>query len=142
MKKTVKLKAITLFDIMIFVIILLLSLIFFVYDQKKDAASNEKTMNVTVNVSGNAGIIYPEVLKQGEAYLNSVNRPVEIIEVSRNTDTAGNLSSIDIKVCGKGTIDGSKYVFNGQRILVGQKAEIHGGFFAQGVVKRITYENE
>jgi len=59
----------------------------------------------------------------------------------KEIDASGRVKTLDITVAGKGEIVEGKYIFNGSRILVGQKAEIHGTYWAQGFIKEVRYAN-
>lgn len=75
-------------------------------------------------------------------YLNSVNSPLDVVVVKENIDKTGELSSLDIILEGPGYVDAKgNYVFNGQRILVNQKSEIHGNYFAPGAAIKIENAN-
>lgn len=83
---------------------------------------------LTVRVENSVETIYPEVSKKGTAYLNGVNEPAVITEVARDGET------LLITLEAMGTKEDERLTFNGQRVLIGQKAEIHGSFWAQGTI--------
>lgn len=91
---------------------------------------------LTVRVKNNVDLIAKEAEKKGLVYLNSVNTQVEIVS-SEVTDQG----TMEITLKGKGSIADNRYIFNGSRILIGQKAEIHGNFVAKGNVLEIKYAN-
>jgi hypothetical protein len=83
---------------------------------------------ITVQVEENSTIIYPEAEKKSAVYLNGQRQESRITDVSRTNNV------VTLQISGSGTINGEVYSFNGQRILVGQKVELHGSFFARGII--------
>lgn len=81
---------------------------------------------VTVKVQQGAEEIYPEAQKMGTVYLNGQKAESKIVEVEKQP------GAVLITIEGFGKKEGEVYLFNGQRILINQKAELHGGFWAQG----------
>lgn len=69
--------------------------------------------------------------KKGETvFLNAQKAESRVVAVQEE----GNNTLITIE--GLGEKNGEIYLFNGQRVLIGKKAELHGGFWAQGTVIR------
>lgn len=79
--------------------------------------------------------IEKEAQLQKEVYFNGTNSPVVVKSVTRE----GNFFLITLE--GAGETENGAYFFNGQRILIGQKSEIHSTYFAQGVVTEIKHED-
>lgn len=130
-----------LFDLFSFGILICLFLSVPIYKLafKEKPASKLK---VTVHVeTPNADIIYKEALKKGQVYLNSVDNPVNLEETKENRDASDNPKSLDLTLSGEGSLSDGRYVFNGQRILINQKAEVRGNFFVQGVISKVEYAN-
>lgn len=93
------------------------------------------TLHVTVEVRGAETIdaIQEQAMSEQLVYLNSVDEEVDVVSVDRDED------SMRIVLSGPGELDAEKgAIFNGQRLLIGQKAEIHAGYFAQGTVVEIV----
>lgn len=86
----------------------------------------------TLKVS--ADNIETEALSQKTVYLNSVNIPVDVSAVRREGDF------LLITLSAPGEIKDGVYIFNGQRILVNQKSEIHSTYFAQGEIVSVSNE--
>lgn len=96
-------------------------------------------VRIDVNSAEQVSQISDEAAKEKTVYLNSVNTPVKVKEVKKLLDGSGKVTGLQIYLDAPGEITDSKYIFNGQRILVGQKAELHGGYFAQGIISSIEY---
>lgn len=118
--------ALAILIVIIFVVILGLSL---------NKTENTKETLLTIKVEREADTIYPKAQKLGDVYFDSVNSPVKAVKAVKN----GN--ALEIILSGPGEIEKDRYIFNGMRVLVGQKAEIHGTYFAQGVITEVKYEN-
>ncbi len=91
---------------------------------------------LTYTTTNNVETIYNEAAKANSIYLNSVNEPVKIVKVTKSA----NGQELDIILSGQGKIEQDRSLFNGARVLLGQKAELHGLFFSQGMIKSIKYE--
>lgn len=127
-------KLVNLFDLIALGIIVFVS-VFFALSYFYTSSSNGKPMAVTVKVTSDDKAIYDTAQKQQQVYLNSSNQLFAVKDVNYQD---GNLM---ITVRGDGKIKGNNIEFGGQRILIGQKAEIHGNYFAQGIITNIAYEN-
>ena len=90
-------------------------------DLGEPAVLTIKASNITTSVCAEAN-------KKGTIYLNGVEVPAEIKDATCNGD------EMTITLEARGTKEEEKITFNGQRILIGQKAEIHGSFWAQGTI--------
>jgi len=101
---------------------------FVIYEEPKAS----KNIYVTVRVP--AENIETEAKNQKTVFLNSVNKAVEVSAVRKDGDF------LLITLTGPGEIKEDYYLFNGQRILVGQKSEIHSTYFAQGKVTSVSDE--
>jgi hypothetical protein len=77
--------------------------------------------------------IYPEAQKATEIYLNTEKDPVKVVSVTKED------GKLLVTLEGPGNIEGDRYVFNKQRILAGQKAELHGKFWSQGIITKVEY---
>jgi len=69
-----------------------------------------------------------------KAYLNGSNNPsiIESVVVEE--------VSIVVYISGPAAKDDEVYNFNSQRVHVGQRAELHGSFFARGIITSFDYE--
>jgi hypothetical protein len=101
----------------------------------KPKTSGNSVFLTVKTLTPDAAVIEKAARNQDEVYLNSVNTPVKVTEVER----IGQNLLITVKAPGE--ISHNKYIFNGQRVLIGQKAEIHGNYFAQGQITEVKNEN-
>lgn len=121
-------------DLIVAAIVILLALVFILaINMKKPQTGKPVLLTVEITDSTQSELIYTQASKLGDIYLNSVNSPVKATKVSKNGD------KLDIEVLGQGEIADGKYIFNSTRVLVGQKAEIHASYFAQGYIKDVKY---
>ncbi|KKQ94464.1 MAG: hypothetical protein UT18_C0010G0036 [candidate division CPR2 bacterium GW2011_GWC2_39_10] len=106
-------------------------------------ADSGKSVLVTVRIpyTDSSSVIYNEARKLGDVYFNSTLKPVRAMKVEKSVDKSSHLEVLDITIMGSGRIENDRIVFNGTRILIGQKAEIHANYFAQGVISNVQYEN-
>jgi len=103
-----------------------------------------KGTTMTMRVQNDMDVIYPEypnIKDYGDVFINSVNRPVKVIEVKKEYANGG-LRWLDITVLGEGEISKDRYIFNGQMVLVGQKVEIRSLYFARGIITEIRYADK
>ncbi len=123
-----------LFDYLIIISVISFFLLLFIswYSPTK-ALSGYATLGV--HVTENADLI-KESIKQGEKiYLNGSNNASEIESFEKTDD------GIIVTIKASAEKDEEVYNFNGQRVLIGQKAELHGSFFARGVIESFNYED-
>jgi len=131
-------KKIHLFDLLIALIMAgFFVLALFAYRAPSKSVEGEATI-ITVSVTRSADIVYNEASKLGIAYFNNSLEPVKVVKATKTT--RNNLPAVNIELEGKGKIENDRYVFNGIRVLIGQKAEIHGRFLAQGVISNVAYK--
>jgi hypothetical protein len=121
-----------LIDIIAALIIVLVFLMAYFALMKTQTINGQPTL-LTVQVKDNIETIYPEAAKMGQVYFDSANKPVKIAKISKDQNNV-----LDIVLEGPGEVN-NRFIFDGTRILIGQKAEIHGNFFAQGVITNIRY---
>lgn len=109
------------------------SLSLFVFGQffYKESLPNGK-LRVTVKVPFDN--IEEIATREKKVFFNNVDREVEVAGLVREENY------LFITLIAPGEIKGEVYNFNGQRILVNQKAEIHGAYFAQGKVVSVADE--
>lgn len=76
-------------------------------------------------------------IKIGETvFLNGSNNPsrIKLVKAEKN--------SLIVFIDGPATQRGEVYNFNGQRVLIGHKAELHGSFFARGIIASFSLDHE
>lgn len=131
-----KLNKLNIMDIATVSVVVLLVAIGAIYYLRQPIPEATK-MNVTVEITDTAQVaaIWDIAKASKTVYLNSVNVPVE--------STAMLLEqALQLTLTGPGHADENGfYYFNGQRLLIGQKAEIHGSYFAQGKITKIENAN-
>jgi len=89
---------------------------------------------LTIRVTSDSSSIEKTIATQKQVFFNSTNSPVDYIG---STKEGANLF---ITVRAPGKIEKDRYIFNGIRVLVGQKAELHSTYFAQGLIIDVRYE--
>lgn len=101
------------------------------YLHKPEVETTKLSVTVEVSDSNQVAAISGEAAGSKTVYLNSINIPVSAVTSMQGSD-------LHIVVLGPGHTDGNGfYYFSDQRLLVGQKAEIHGSYFAQGKIIKI-----
>lgn len=126
-------KQINIFDILALGILLAAVLAFGASKFVKPKQYDNQKVAVTIRVPAEG--IENAASSQKTVYFNSVNAPVSVKSVTKDGDFL--LITLD----GPGQIGSSSYYFNGQRILVGQKVEVHSTYFAQGKIISVNNEN-
>jgi len=132
-----KLNKLKMVDIAVVAVVLLIIAVFGAYYLNKPMTEAKK-LNVTVEITDptQVGIVAVEAAKDKTVYLNSTDIPVNVLSVTKGNNV------LDILLQGPGKTDaGGFYIFNGQRILIGQKAEIHASYFAQGKITAVENAN-
>lgn len=130
-------------DLAVITVVLLFAATFVASQVYKPKQLSTK-LKVTVRVYNKeiSDAIYDQAEKDKVAYLNGVNKPVNILEVKRVSDGNACTNYLDIVLNGPGKIDSDgSYEFNGQRLLINQKAEIHGNYFVSGAILKIENAN-
>lgn len=134
-----KLSKLNIIDVAAVVVVLLVIAMGAIYYLQKPKSVDTKLI-VTVHVGD--PIISKAILSQAQAdksvFLNSVDKPLDVQVVKGAFDATGQLNALDIMLEGPGYIDkNNNYIFNGQRVLINQKAEIHGNYFAAGAITKV-----
>ena len=132
-----KLSRLNIIDMSVVAVVILFVMIFGVYYLNKPKAETKK-LNVMVEIVDPAqvDVIATEAAKDTTVYLNSINIPVSVLSVTKGNNV------LDILLQGLGETDANgSFVFNGQRILIGQKAEIHANYFVQGKITAVENAN-
>jgi len=106
-------------------------------------ADSDKPVLVTVRIPylDSSSVIYNEARKLGDVYFNSTLKPVRVMKVEKTIDKSSHQEVLEITIGGNGRIENDRITFNGTRILIGQKAEIHANYFVQGIISDVKYEN-
>jgi len=89
---------------------------------------------LTVRVTSDTSSIEKTIAKQKQIYFNSTNSPVDYISSVKDG------TNLLITVRAPGKIEKDRFIFNGIRVLAGQKAELHSTYFAQGLITDVRYE--
>jgi hypothetical protein len=130
-------KKINLFDILVLSIVVIFFFVLFLGAVKRNSfLTDGYDIYATVRVIDEASIVYNAAKDSNYAFLNSINTPSEIVEVERSADLESNYTYITLH--GTGVVEENIYIFNGTRILINQKAEIHGSFFGQGIIYEVS----
>lgn len=125
-------KKLNLFDGLVLAIVVVMIFVIGLSFAVKNENTGKETL-VKIKVEREADAVYPEAQKLGEVYFDSTNKPVKAVKAEKKS------GFVEITLSGPGQIENNRYIFNGQRVLVGQKAEIHGTYFAQGVITEVKY---
>ncbi len=124
-------------DILVLLMVLIFVAIGCIYYLKPTSKTGE-TVKVTIEIidQAQAELIKTEAEREKTVFINSINTPVSVVSVREDSD------KLLVTVSGDGSVDeDGTTTFIGQRLLVGQKAEIHGGYFAQGKISKIEKAN-
>lgn len=132
-----------LFDLLvIFMAALLLATVLVGVTYKREKVTKRTIVRVDINPGDQPQLIYDEAVSSKTVYLNSVNTPLQTVKIEKKNDPiSGKIVSLKIYLEGDGFIEKDRYIFNGQRILINQKAEIHGKYFAYGSIGSVEYAN-
>lgn len=125
---------INLFDLAAIVIVFLLFLLIFLPKKQEDFS------RIKLRVKSYQTDIYETAKDDKEVYFDTIDEPVAVAAVSKKTE-AGGREYLEVELVGSGKIKGDKYIFEGQRVLIGQKAEIHDAYFLQGFIVEVKDEN-
>ena len=114
--------------------LLLLGVVIFTLNYKPVANPDTKKVNISIAVTTDKSVIKDAAEKQKQVYFGGSNTPVDLVSVVDG-------DKFVITLSGLGKITDNAYYFNGQRILIGQKVEIHSTYFARGLVTSVSYAN-
>lgn len=115
-------------------ILLFLALLVISFYWPKPKLSGKATLGIKIIEEQE---ILKDKVKVGEiVFLNGSNNPSRIKRVKVEGD------SLVVFISGPAAQKGEVYNFNGQRVLIGQKAELHGSFFARGIVASFNLDHE
>ena len=99
----------------------------------KPTISGKNTL-LTIRVTSDVASIDSAISSQPSVYINSSNTPVSFVSTVK---LDGNTY---ITVRSPGSIEAGRLIFNGNRVLLGQKVELHSTYFAQGYITEVKYE--
>lgn len=119
----------------LFVVTTLIIFALLIFWPLKEQDSGQMIM-LSIKIKGQS--LKEEAEKQKKVYLNSQEDSLPVVSVKSIVDQ-NNEADLQITVQGNGKIEDNRYIFNGQRVLVGQKAEIHSTYWAQGIITEIKY---
>lgn len=130
------------FDILAIIVVVAISLIGFVAINNKPFLGN-KNMLVEIKISNEATIqtVLPKLLSAKEVFYSGTKYPVQQVSFHTENDASGNVVYLFITLRGLGSVMDDNSIFNGQRIYVNQKVEIHADYQVQGYVADYHYEN-
>lgn len=120
-------------------LIIVFMVIIFVVPSYINKESTMKDMVVTLSIKNNVDIYPDNPSDLGVSYFNSVNKEITVLGLEETI--RDDKKTLDILILGKGDISGKVYIFNGQRILIGQTGELRSNYFAQGIITDIRYED-
>lgn len=123
------------FDLIIVIFIIVLALIFGVSINNKPNLGS-KVVDVEVKISNEDTInsILPKVKTSQVVYYSGTKYPVKQISYRIENNSSGQVKNLFIKLQGMGEIIDGQSIFNGQRIYLNQKVEIHSDYQVQGYV--------
>jgi hypothetical protein len=124
-----KVKAIKALDLVVLALLLFLGLLFLL--PQKQISSHRVLLKY--ETSRDVSAIAPVATKTKEIYFDSEKDPVKVISAILKGD------KLEVTLEGPGSVESGKLVFNGLRVMIGQKAELHGDFWSQGVITEIKY---
>jgi hypothetical protein len=122
-----KITKLNIVDWMAVVIVVLFGVLVVVIARQPERNLGEPAL-LTIKASNVTSAVCTEAGKKGMVYLNGIDAPAEIKDVI----CVGEEMAVTVEA--RGTIEGERMTFNGQRVLIGQKAELHGSFWAQGII--------
>lgn len=122
-------------DLLILVIIILFVVVVASSFTAKQVVS-EEVVTISVKITQNVEEIEDEVAESigEEIYMNGLKDPVVLESYSEDAE------SLVLVLKDTGFVENDFYYFNGQRVLAGQKIELHGKLWSQGVITDINYE--
>lgn len=124
------------------VVLLVISMGAIYYLQKPKVVDTKLIVTIHVGDPIISKAIFSQAQADKSVFLNSVDKPLDVQAVTEVFDATGQLSALDIVLDGPGYVDGNgNYIFNGQRVLINQKAEIHGNYFAAGAITKVENAN-
>lgn len=114
---------------LIFLALMALTIVTIIWSRPRDLG--QKSF-IKVEVKENIEIIRPAIKTGETVFLNGQKNQSKLAAVNEVN------GKLEITLEGLGQKKHEVYLFNGSRILVGQKAELHGSFWAQGIVKEVS----
>jgi len=124
------LKRINPFDLLVFAIIILFLILFVLITFRSPRDLGEPVL-MSVRVDQNVEVISPEARAGETVFVNGVNVESKILRAEKTEE------GLDLVILGLGKKVDSLWTFNGQRVLIGQKVELRGSFWVQGIIKNL-----
>lgn len=133
---------VNIFDIFI-AIVLVLAAVFLIFSYNNKPYLGSKNVSIEVRVSDGFTIesINKKLKDNVQVFFSGTKYPVIQDSHRFEYDNLGGIKYIFIKLKGLGDINDGKSIFNGQRIYINQKVEIHGDYWAQGYIVDYKYED-
>jgi hypothetical protein len=95
---------------------------------------SSKPVLLTMRVTSDVASIEKIVPSQKQVFFDSVDNSVDYVSSKKASD------GYFITVKAPGSVENGRYVFDGLRVTVGEKAELHSTYFAQGFITSVRYE--
>lgn len=133
---------VNIFDIFV-VTVLVLAISFFVvaFNNKPYLGSKNVAVEVRVSDAFTIESISNKLKNQATVFFSGTKYPVAQSAYRFEYDANNQIKYIFIKLEGLGDIAENNSIFNGQRIYINQKVEIHGDYWAQGYISDYKYED-
>ena len=134
---------INLFDaFVLFVIVAAAGLFIFSFSNKPNLGDKNVSIELKISNSDTINAILPKVITSKTVYFSGTKYPVTQTSYRVENDASGRAQYLYVTIEGKGVISEGDSTFNGQRIYVNQKVEIHADYQAQGYVMDYHYEDQ
>ncbi len=133
---------INIFDVFI-VVAIVLAISFFAVAFSNKPYLGTKNVAIEVRISDGFTIesIADKLKNKATVFFSGTKYPVSQSAYRFEYDENNKIKYIFIKLEGLGDIVEGNSIFNGQRIYVNQKVEIHGDYWAQGYISDYKYED-
>lgn len=120
--------------IFILIITVILGIIIFSYNNKPNLGTDTVIVEMKISDIENIDAILPKVGASRTVFYSGTKYPVEQVAYRIGKNKAGEVDSLYITLKGPGNVIEGSSVFNGQRVYMNQKVEIHADYQAQGRV--------
>lgn len=123
------------FDLIsILIITVFLGIILFSYNNKPNLGMDTVIVEVKISNIETINAILPKVKISQTVYYSGTKYPVQQLSYRTSKNKSGEIDNLYITLKGPGDIVTGNSIFNGQRVYVNQKVEIHADYQAQGYV--------
>ena len=138
----VKLKSkVNLFDALVLLAVFIFAGLFIMsFNNKPYLGDKNMLVELKISNSDTINAILPKVASSKTVYFSGTKYPVEQLSYRVENDTNGQPECLYVTIKGLGVVSDGASIFNGQRIFVNQKVEIHADYQAQGYVTDYHYE--